>query len=177
MHIYIVNGAPGCGKTTFEQYVQEIIGGEDVRIFSTVDAIKIAAKYLGWDGTKTPKTRKFLSDLKQLWIEWDDGVMKDIKRRLKNVEKSYQVYDMPADRAIIFIDSREPAEIDRFRRELDARTILINRASGAMEEILNSSDRDVNNYDYDIIIENSGSLEKLREAAEHFVEIEGIKIP
>ena len=30
MHIYIVNGAPGAGKTTFEQYVQEIIGEDEV---------------------------------------------------------------------------------------------------------------------------------------------------
>lgn len=171
MHIYVVNGAPGCGKTTFEKYVQEILG-EDVRIFSTVDAIKIAAKDLGWDGTKTPKNRKFLSDLKQLWIEWDDGVMKDMKRRIKNVEKSYQVYDMPADQAVIFIDSREPKEIERFKRELGARTILIERPSGAVEEILNSSDRDVNNYIYDIKIINHGDLDYLRKLAAKFVEVE-----
>ena len=173
-----MNGAPGCGKTTFEKYVQEIIGGEDVRIFSTVDAVKVAAKYLGWDGTKTPKNRKFLSDLKQLWIEWDDGVMKDIKRRVENVRKSYEIYDMPADQAIIFIDSREPLEIDRMKRELGARTILINRGPRAMyEEILNSSDRDVDKYDYDIYIDNIGDLDMLRKAADEFIDLEGIRKP
>ena len=177
MRIYIVNGAPGCGKTTFEQYVQEAIG-EDVRIFSTVDSIKVAAKYLGWDGTKTPKNRKFLSDLKQLWIEWDDGVMKDMIRRLANVKRSYEIYDMPDDRAVVFIDSREPAEIDRFKRELGARTILINRGPrAAYEEILNSSDRDVDKYDYDIYVDNIGDLDMLRRAVDEFIEMEGIKRP
>lgn len=176
MKIYVVNGAPGCGKTTFEQNVKDILG-DDVRIFSTVDAVKVAAKYLGWNGQKTPKNRKFLSDLKKLWIEWDDGVMKDIKRRLYNVERSYEVYDMPADRAVVFIDSREPEEIERLKRELGARTIVIERPSAATEEILNSSDRDVNNYSYDIKIINHGDLDYFKKLTEKFLEIEGIKTP
>ena len=44
MHIYIVNGAPGSGKTTFEQYVQDIIK-EDVYIMSTVEQLKKPPKF------------------------------------------------------------------------------------------------------------------------------------
>lgn len=175
MHIYIVNGAPGSGKTTFEQYVQDIIK-EDVYIMSTVDTIKKAAQVLGWDGIKTPESRKFLSDLKQLWIEWNDGVFKDIKHRLSVIEKHYEVYDISSNRAIVFIDSREPAEIDRLKRELGARTILIERPSGADDaRILNSSDRDVNNYTYDIKIINSGNLDYMRQFTEKFIEVENLK--
>lgn len=175
MHIYIVNGAPGSGKTTFEQDVQMMIK-EDVYILSTVDTIKKAAQVLGWNNTKTPENRKFLSDLKKLWIEWDDGVFKDIKRRLSVIEKHYEVYDISPNRAIVFIDSREPAEIDRLKRELGARTILIERPSGADDaRILNSSDRDVNNYTYDIKIINSRDLDYMHELAKKFIEVEKLK--
>ena len=177
MHIYIVNGAPGSGKTTFEEFAMELLG-EDVRILSTVDDIKQAARYLGWDGVKTPKSRKFLSDLKDLWTEFDDGPVKSIKRRVSNIERSYTVYDIPADDAVIFIDSREPEEIDRLKRELGAKTILIKRASGADDaEILNHADRDVENYQYDYIIPNDYDLDELKVRCIEFLLKENIKIP
>lgn len=177
MHIYIVNGAPGSGKTTFEKFAVELIG-EDVRILSTIDDIKWVAKALGWDGIKTPKSRKFLSDLKDLWTEFNDGPVSSIKRRVSNIERSYTVYDMPADNAIVFIDSREPEEIERLKRELDAKTILIKRASGADDaEILNHADRDVENYQYDYIIENNYDLDELKLKCIEFLIKEDIKIP
>lgn len=175
MHIYIVNGAPGSGKTTFENFIMDICK-DDVYILSTVDCVKAAAQLLGWDGSKTPKNRKFLSDLKDLWTEWDDGSVKYIKKRIENIKKSYEVYDMTDDQAVVFIDSREPEEIERLKRELDAKTILIKREAGADDkEILNHADRDIELYDYELTIENNDSLEDFRKTAEAFTVVEGIK--
>ena len=49
---------------------------------STVDKVKEIAAECGWDGVKSPKNRKFLSDLKDLLTEWGDVPYKDIERKL-----------------------------------------------------------------------------------------------
>lgn len=66
LKIVIVNGAPGSGKTSFENFCQEIMG-DFCQIRSTIDLVKeIATIYAQWDGKKDLKSRKFLSDLKDL---------------------------------------------------------------------------------------------------------------
>ena len=40
--------------------------------YSTVDFIKFAAAKFGWEGTKEPKDRKMLSELKRILKEWND---------------------------------------------------------------------------------------------------------
>ena len=176
MHIYIVNGAPGSGKTTFEKIVQELYGEEDVWILSTVDRVKAAAEVLGWDGTKTPENRKFLSDLKDLWTEWRDGPFLYVQDNLEKIKRWYQIWDVSHNMAIVFIDSREPWEIERFAKELNAQTILIKRPSGADDErILNHADRDVEQYKYDYVIDNSSDLENLKNECELFLDFEQLK--
>ena len=70
--IYVVNGSPGAGKTTFETNVQKCMGDSFCYILSTVDFVKEIAKKCGWDGTKDLKNRKFLSDLKDLLTNWNN---------------------------------------------------------------------------------------------------------
>ena len=66
LKIVIVNGAPGSGKTSFEELCQDKMG-DYCQIRSTVDLVKeIASIYANWDGKKDLKSRKFLSDLKDL---------------------------------------------------------------------------------------------------------------
>lgn len=170
MYIYIVNGAPGSGKTTFENIIKEILPDDYCKILSTIDPIKEVARKLGWNGEKTPKDRKFLSDLKDLCTEWGDVSFKYIKKQLNSIEKSFEVYDMTADKVIVFIDSREPDEIERFRKELGAKAILIRRPSGAEKEISNHADKDVENVIYDLIIDNVGSLADLKNSCEFFLD-------
>ena len=170
MHIFIVNGAPGAGKTTFENIIKQILPNDYCEILSTIDPIKEVARKLGWNGEKTPKDRKFLSDLKDLCSEWGDVSFKYIKKRLSVIEKNFEVYGMTADKVIVFIDSREPDEIERFRKELGAKVILIRRPSGAVEEISNHADRDVENVIYDYIIDNIGDLNGLKAGCEFFLD-------
>ena len=59
--IIVINGTGGCGKTTFVELTQKY--GKVIN-FSSVDKVKEVAKLIGWDGKKTEKDRKFLSDLK-----------------------------------------------------------------------------------------------------------------
>lgn len=165
MKIYIVNGFPGSGKTTFENICYGEYNGY-VAILSTVDFVKFVATTCGWDGKKTPKNRKFLSDLKALLRDWDDVPMKKITEKLSSIKAATR-YD--TKEPIIFIDSREPKEIQRFKEELGAESILIRRPFIENNEQSNLSDGQVLNYIYDYVIINDGSYEELVEKAKDFL--------
>ena len=62
--IVVINGSGGVGKDTFVQFCNEYT---PIMNISSVDKVKEAAKVLaGWNGEKDEKSRKFLSDLKEL---------------------------------------------------------------------------------------------------------------
>lgn len=171
LKIVIVNGAPGSGKTTFENFCQEIMD-DYCQMRSTVDLVKeIALFYTGWNGEKDLKSRKFLSDLKDLLTEFNDVPFNDIVR-FKNVwEDELEMYDVKDHPHILLVDSREPEEIMRFKRELGAVTVLIRRASAEMAETSNHADANVLNCDYDYEIDNNGSLDELRAKAAEFLDL------
>ena len=171
LKIVIVNGAPGSGKTSFENFCQEIMD-DYCQMRSTVDLVKeIAFFYTGWDGKKDLKSRKFLSDLKDLLTEFNDVPFNDIVR-FKNVwEDELEMYNVQNHPHILLVDSREPEEIMRFKRELGAVTVLIRRASAEMAETSNHADANVLNCDYDYEIDNNGSLDELRVKAVEFLDL------
>lgn len=172
--IVIVNGKPGAGKSEFERLCKEqcnffsftrgFVGGHDllVDITSTVDFVKEIAYDCGWDGTKTLKNRKFLSDLKALLTEWDDVPLKVIECRAKNLPS---VNDW-----IVFVDCREPKEIEKFKEHFNATTVLVRRDSVENEVTSNDSDANVFNYDYDLTIHNNSDIIDLENKAKKFIE-------
>lgn len=167
MQIVVLNGAPRCGKDSFAGFVQEMLGEARCTVLSTVDKMKDIAYSLGWDGTKDAKSRKFLSDLKDICAEWKDIPFQSVKRRAENFQKGNL-------QGIIFVMSREPEEIERFCKELGAITILIRRDAVDNLEQSNHADANVFNYAYTEVIYNNGSLEDLREQAKDFLERRGI---
>lgn len=168
--VVIVNGRPGAGKTTFEDICQALMG-PFCRSRSTVDRIKEVAKRAGWDGRKTLESRKFLSDLKALCREFNDLPFQDIKRTLRLFKSDLVNYHVDGHDAILLVDSREPAEIQRFKDEMDAITVLIRRAAIEEETTSNESDENVFNFDYDYTIDNNGSIDDLRVVAEEFLDL------
>jgi len=170
--LIIVNGAPASGKTSFEGYCTEFFGTHHTYIHSTVDRIKEAAKVLGWDGTKTPENRKFLSDLKDLTTQWNDVPFRTIDEHLEKL-KTQQInedsYDITKD--YLLVDSREPEEIKRFKEELGAITVLIKNDKAEQVAVSNHADRDVLNCNYDYTICNNGTLDELREKARVFCQL------
>lgn len=169
LNIFIVNGLPTAGKTTFEKFVQEITGESYTYIMSTVDKVKEFAKLMGWNGEKTPKDRKFLSDLKDILTEWRDIPVRDIKLRLSSIDFRFRQFDVDTSLGCVFIDCREPEEIARLCKELNAKSLFVRREAARSQEILNHADAQVFGYDYDIIIDNNGDMNDLREAAIKFV--------
>ena len=163
--VVVVNGMPESGKTTFQEACQYTCGmtlTTKVNIMSSVEYVKQVARDLGWDGTKTDKNRKFLSDLKRTLTEWDDVVFKKIKERLHLLISSGYDY-------IVFVDIREPEEIARAAKELNATTVLLRRESVETKTYSNVSDMSVFDYQYDVVIDNNGDLEDLQVKAEDFL--------
>lgn len=158
-----MNGCGCSGKTTFEKMIQEIAAekGDKIEILSTIDYVKDIARTFGWNGEKQQKDRKMLSDLKDILTEWNDLPHKIICEKIEKCKKN--------NIKAIFIDSREPEDIQRFVDEYHALTVLIKRSS--IEMIYgNHADDNVDDYEYDCIIDNSRGLLELFSEANIFYE-------
>ena len=86
--IFIINGSGGSGKDTFVSLVRECMEeglnqNNLVDNFSSVDKVKEIAKIIGWDGKKTEKDRKFLSDLKLLCTEYNNMPFKSMQEKVE----------------------------------------------------------------------------------------------
>lgn len=160
--IVIVNGHGSVGKTSWETMVQKIAAARNkrVEILSTITYVKQFAKEMGWNGGKTEKDRRFLSDLKDALTRWKDIPYNETRMDINQLEED------GAD--LIFIDCREPEEIKRFVNDYNALTVLVQR--GEMIIMGNHADDNVLNYQYDITIDNSRGLDELMQEATIFVE-------
>ena len=168
--VVIVNGRPGAGKTTFEDLCQAIMG-PFCRQRSTIDKVKEIARAADWDGKKTAESRKFLSDLKQLLVNFNDLPYKDIVKTLRIFDNDLEAYGLSNARAVLFVDSREPEEIQRFKEYLNAATVLIRRPSAEEQHTSNASDENVFNFHYDYEILNEGDIDHLKEQAQTFLDL------
>lgn len=156
--IIVINGSGGVGKDTFIELCSEYV---QIMNISSVDKVKEAAKVLaGWNGEKDEKSRKFLADLKNLGVEYNDAPLKYISQKAEEFKNS--------DNKIMFIHVREAQEIEKCKNLLNAKTLLItNKNVKAIKT--NISDRDVENFKYDYHIHNDGTLKELKEKAKQFV--------
>ena len=170
VQIVVINGMPTCGKSAFVEFCLEKLGpwGKEI---STVDFVKDIAKQAGWNGEKTPKDRKFLSDLKDLLTEWGDVPYEKIKKTYNDFNYELETYGVKSHKAFLFVHCREPQEIQKFKDRLNAFTVLIRRESVENNNQSNHADAEVFNFKYDAVIDNNGSLTELREKAFGFVDL------
>ena len=157
--IIIINGSGGVGKDTFVEFCSNFTG---VKNISSVDKVKEAARILvGWNGEKNDKTRKLLSDLKQLSIDYNNYPLIYID----NQTKEFMLDD---SQSLMFIHIRESSEIEKVKNAIGAKTLLITSNRVAKIET-NKSDANVEDFQYDYYIENDGTLDELKEKARVFV--------
>ena len=142
----VINGKGASGKDTFCEVVGKYY---DVVNRSSITPIKeIATIYGGWCGGKELKDRKFLSDLKDLFSNYND---------LPNV---YSVNEfksfMNGEAEVFFIHIREPENIMKFIKSVDGKcvTLLIKGGKSNQERYGNKSDDEVENFDYDFVFYN-----------------------
>ncbi len=157
--IFIQNSVGGSGKDTWAELVGKYIPTHKCSI---IDLPKEAAKILGWDGKKTEKDRKFLSDIMDLSTEYNDSPFRDVLSVVSDFKNNL------IEDEVLFIDMRDPKDIARAVETFGAETILIRNPNVTKIES-NHADANVENYKYGYIIENDGTLEQLDAMAKLFV--------
>ncbi len=164
----VINGFPRSGKDTFVQFCNDVTPSNIlIPMISSVASVKQAALLLGWDGEKDAKGRNFLSNLKDMSTDNYDGPMKSMIRMLEHFKERSDV--------IGFFAIREPAEIAKFKLQFPkCVTVFIVRPGKDDSLPGNHADNNVQDYDYDYVVDNNGSLENLMNEAKifisHFVE-------
>ena len=152
--VIVINGSGGVGKDTLCDFAAECY---KVKNISSITPIKQIAERCGWDGRKDDKSRKFLSDLKLLCVEYND-----YPTRWALAE--YESF-LETEEEIMFVHIREPEEIAKFVEATKgaAKTLLI-RGGDRMNKSCygNVSDDGVENYAYDRYFMNDGTLEQAR---------------
>jgi len=159
---FILNGQGAVGKDTFISFIKSMSRDKIANISSVAEIKELAKYYFCWDNDKTSKGRKLLSDLKDLQTEYCDGPFIHMKKEWK----FYNTFNSHS-----FFHIREPKEIQKMVDLTGAKTILITRDTDN-KKYGNHADDEVFDYDYDIIINNSGSLEDLQKRAELFIKEE-----
>lgn len=160
--VIIINGKGGAGKDTVCEITSKFF---KVRNISAITPIKEIAANFGWNGEKDNKSRKFLSDLKRAFIEYND-----LPNRY--LEKEYHAFK-GSDADILFAHIREKDQIDAFKRRVDIKcvTLLVQsiRIDSRNKQYGNVSDDNVEEYCYDYCYKNEKPIEKLPEDFMNFI--------
>lgn len=157
--IFIVNGKPRAGKDTFAELLSK-----HCRVFkySSVDKVKQIAAKCGWDGGKTDADRRFLSQLKKITTEYNDMAYDDVAEKVAYFLKT-DFFD------VMLIDIREPEEIERAIEGFGAEAVFIENWH-VPAVLTNLSDRNVEEFEYDHIVKNNGTLDDFAIEVKNFYE-------
>lgn len=152
--VFIINGRGGVGKDTVCSCVAQYCR---VRNISSITPIVEIARFAGWSGEKTLAARRMLSQLKEVFTEYND-------LSFRYCMEQYQLFSESEDE-ILFIHVREPEEIARLKDAIgeDCRTLLIRRDDENATQYGNRSDDEVEQYTYDLYFQNEPPLETLPE--------------
>lgn len=156
--IVIINGNGGVGKDTFVSFCAR---HKNVKKCSTVDKIKEAAKVLGWNNAmKSEVDRKFLADLKTLSTNYNDFPFTCLKNAIEEFKND--------DNEVLFLFIREIDEIKRMKEYISCKTLLITNSNTKFIDS-NEADKNVLNYEYDYVVENSLDEKELDNKAQEFL--------
>jgi hypothetical protein len=149
--VIIINGKGGVGKDTLCDAAAEEYA---VRNVSSITPIKEMAGICGWKGDKSDKSRKFLSDLKRLVVEYNNYPNEYLLEQYREFLQSGE--------RLLFIHIRECEEIKKVKEQFytPCVTLLVRREADGPVNWGNKSDDEVENYPYDYIYDNSLPLEE-----------------
>lgn len=164
VNVIIINGQGGVGKDTFVDLFKLHYQGT-VYSRSFVEEAKRVATLCGWTGEKSNKDRKFLSDITRALTAWRD---------LPFMQMINFLVDKTPEDCVIFYHIREPQDILRFSDVLNEFffikpvTVLVTN-SRVESSFNNPADDNVGNYNYDYVVDNSGSLDHFENSVITFV--------
>lgn len=149
----VINGKAEAGKDTLCDFVIHHFYAQKI---SSITPILRIARENGWDGSKDNQSRKFLSDLKRAFVEYNNLPNIYLQEECEKFLKS--------DNDILFVHIREAGQIDEFvskvRDTCICCTLLVSNQPNK-EPVLfgNDSDDCVENYEYDYHYQNIKPLE------------------
>ena len=149
----IINGSGGAGKDTLCGFAKDLFRAESI---SAITPIKeIAERYGGWKGEKNEKSRRFLHDLKMLFVGYNDLPFKYLKQEYETFKSG------EAD--ILFVHIREKEEIEKFKASvgLPCLTLLVRRKTA--QKWNNPSDDGVESCQYDYTYDNDLPLSEAKD--------------
>jgi len=159
--IIVINGSSNSGKDTFVKYFNSMT---DIAVFnhSTIDNVREMFVKLGYKNERMiVEYRSLMCEIKKFLVKYDNIPFKDMV-------KDYERYNSCMNSFVLFIHSREPDEIEQFVNYFnDCVTVLIRRKG--IDVPNNSADMGVNDYEYDYIIDNNGTLKQLEEKVRDFI--------
>jgi len=155
--VIVINGEAEVGKDTLCDFVISEFYAEKI---SSITPIVQIAKENGWDGTKDNKSRKFLSDLKRAFIDFNNlpttYLCKEFERFLDG------------ENDILFVHIRESDQISEFMDKIKnacacCSLLVSDRVYKKPACWGNESDDFVDSYGYDYRYQNRKPLEDARE--------------
>lgn len=156
MHIILVSGKAGSGKDTFYELASEMI---DAHRLAYADGVKDVARFMGWDGIKDDNGRSLLITIGEsarnyigelVWIN-------------KVIDKINLIFGYNENATIIITDCRHPNEITKIRELYPSTSVrMTGRASDLGENASNISETDLDDFEFDFYIDNSGTKEELK---------------
>jgi hypothetical protein len=174
--VFIINGYLGSGKDTFVEMVRKNwdefklnkpdFKNTEVINISSIDYLKdIFKEEFRWDGSKTPELRKALVQIHMALSEWND---------LPYVLTCERIKEEHLKGNIVFVHCREPINIFKYSAAFQAPAIFIDNEQAKNVVLLNKekltlTDLDVENYQYNIRINNNSTFEKLDQQAKNFI--------
>lgn len=156
--VIIINGKGGVGKDTLCGFANSVFKTKNI---SAITPIKNIASQYGWKGEKDSKSRKFLADLKQTFIDYNDLPYNYLVRE-------YEKF-LCDNSQILFVHIRERNEINKFKQyiKIPCITLLVHR-DNIIEKWGNKPDDNVEDYPYDFIYNNNLNLE---DAKKDFIQL------
>jgi hypothetical protein len=162
--VVIINGVGGSGKDTL---CKVICKHYKAIVVSSIKPIKEIAFQHGWNGDKDPRSRRFLSELKRVFSDYNDLPNRYLLSEYNKFINS--------NNDIMFAHIRESDQIDKFKNSIKGKcvTLLVRKSIESVNEnsFGNSSDDNVMNYEYDYVYKNDKLLSEVEDDFLKFFQI------
>lgn len=166
IRLLIVTGLSGGGKDELIDYISEKVPSIYI---STVDEIKWMLerhRIIEHENRKNPKYRKLISDIKNLLIEFNSNIF------IENIE-----FELTFTDSIVITQMRENSELKKFKAHFGDECLIIKVIRSSTEQTAKDvlecdivADWDINNIEADIVVNNCGTLNDLKNESLKIVE-------
>ena len=177
-HVVLISGKAGVGKTTLAGLLSKVVREREdhtsiIMKQSVAWGVKQTAVQMGWDHEKDAAGRRLLQGIGKIGRAYDPDVW--VRIACKGItDTQYHYGSVESSLRYVWVDDWRFKNEARWFKELDYmfRVRLVRVLASSREilkgtpEALDISELDLDDYtEFDIIVENEGTLEELRKTA------------